>query len=107
VGTAAETGVERGTMWRVDSTVVDSPVHAPSEASLLLDGVRVMVRLLQAGQALPRAPVLDWHDHSRRGTKSSAYSRRIPWPVSLALDACGANFSPHLRLRKTAFLDGH
>ena len=69
VGTAAEGGVERGTMWRVDSTVIDSPVHEPSDSSLLLDGVRVMVRLLQAGQALPGAPVLNWHNHLRRAKK--------------------------------------
>jgi IS5 family transposase len=35
----------------------------------LLDGVRVMVRLLAAGQDLPGAPGLAWHNHRRRAKK--------------------------------------
>lgn len=49
--TACAAGVERATMWRVDSTVIDSPIHDPSDSRLLLDSVRVMVRLLEAGSA--------------------------------------------------------
>lgn len=66
---AHASGVERGAMWRVDSTVIDSPIHAPTDATLLLDGVRVMVRLLEAGQALPGSPALAWHNHTRRAKK--------------------------------------
>jgi IS5 family transposase len=69
VSAACEAGVERGTMWRIDSTVIDSPIHEPSDSSLLLDGVRVMVRLLAAGQDLPGAPGLAWHNHRRRAKK--------------------------------------
>lgn len=69
VGAAGAAGVERATMWRIDSTVIDSPIHEPSDSSLLLDSVRVMVRLLAAGQALPGAPVLAWHNHMRRAQK--------------------------------------
>jgi len=69
LGAAGDAGVERGALWRIDSTVIDSPVHPPSDSSLLLDSVRVMVRLLTAGQALPGAPALDWHNHRRRAKK--------------------------------------
>jgi len=69
LGSARQAGVERGTLWRVDSTVIDSPIHAPSDSTLLLDSVRVMVRLLASGQALPGAPVLGWHNHLRRAKK--------------------------------------
>jgi len=69
LGTARQTGLERATMWRVDSTVIDSPIHDPSDASLLWDSVRVMVRLLTAGQALPGAPPLRWRNHLRRAKK--------------------------------------
>ena len=69
LGAAGQAGVERATMWRIDSTVIDSPIHPPSDASLLLDSVRVMVRLLTAGQAVPGAPTLRWHNHMRRAKK--------------------------------------
>ena len=41
--------VERGDMLRIDSTVTESTIHAPSDSTLLWDSVRVMVRML--GQA--------------------------------------------------------
>jgi IS5 family transposase len=44
---AAKTGVERGRKVRVDSTVVQTNVHAPTDSSLLWDGVRVLTRLLK------------------------------------------------------------
>jgi IS5 family transposase len=44
---AAKTGVERGRKVRVDSTVVETNVHTPTDSSLLWDGVRVLTRLLQ------------------------------------------------------------
>jgi IS5 family transposase len=44
---AAKTGVERGRKVRVDSTVVEANVHAPTDSSLLWDGVRVLTRLFK------------------------------------------------------------
>ena len=46
---AAKGGVERGRKVRVDSTVVETHVHAPTDSSLLWDGVRVLTRLLKRG----------------------------------------------------------
>ncbi len=36
LGTAYASGVERGTLWRVDSTAIEAPIHEPSDSSLLL-----------------------------------------------------------------------
>jgi IS5 family transposase len=40
-------GIERGRKVRVDSTVVESHIHAPSDSWLLWDGVRVLTRLME------------------------------------------------------------
>ena len=44
---AAEAKIERGRKVRVDSTVVQANIHAPTDSSLLWDGVRVVTRLLK------------------------------------------------------------
>lgn len=62
-------GVERGTMWRVDSTAIEAPVHEPRDSTLSLDGVRVMVRLLTQAEQWSGAPALDWHNHMRRAQR--------------------------------------
>jgi IS5 family transposase len=51
--TAAQTRIEPGQRIRIDSTVTDSPIHAPSDSHLLLGGVRVLVRLLKQARELP------------------------------------------------------
>ena len=66
---AEETKVERGRMLRIDSTVTESTVHAPTDSSLLWDGVRVLVRLMQRAEQLPGAPALDWRNHRRVAKK--------------------------------------
>lgn len=66
---AYASGVERGTLWRVDSTAIAAPVHEPTDSTLLLDGMRVMVRLLTEVEQWSEAPVLNWHNHSRRAKK--------------------------------------
>jgi transposase, IS5 family len=43
---AAANGIESGQRVRTDCTVVDSNIHAPTDSSLLWDGVRVLVRLM-------------------------------------------------------------
>lgn len=66
---ARASGVERGTQWRVDSTAIQASVHEPSDCRLLLDGVRVMGRLLCEAEQWLGAPTLDWHHHLRRAKK--------------------------------------
>lgn len=75
---ARQTGVERGQMLRIDSTVTDTPIHAPSDSSLLWDSVRVMVRLLEQADELLGAVSLDWHNHRRlakRRMRAIRYTR--------------------------------
>jgi hypothetical protein len=53
----------------LDSTVTASPVHEPSDSSLLWDAVRFMVRLLKQANALVGDADLAWHDHCRAAKK--------------------------------------
>ncbi|MEE8147949.1 MAG: ISNCY family transposase [Longimicrobiales bacterium] len=64
---AAEVGVERGRKVRVDSTVVEANVHAPTDSSLLWDGVRVLTRLM--GQAGKHFGFELYTDHTRRAKR--------------------------------------
>ena len=56
---AKVTGIEDGSKIRIDSTVVESLIHEPSDNSLLWDSVRVMTRLLKEFNALPGAKQFD------------------------------------------------
>ena len=69
LGDAKQEGVERGKVIRVDSTVTETPIHEPSDSTLLWDSLRVLVRLLERAEELPGAPRLDWHNHSRVGKR--------------------------------------
>ena len=66
---AQQDKIEQGRLIRLDSTVTETPIHAPSDSRLLWDGVRVLVRLFDEAQALPGAPVLAYQDHRRRAKK--------------------------------------
>jgi len=61
--------VENGRMLRIDSTVTETDIHAPTDSSLLWDGVRTLVRLLKQAQELPGAPELKWRNHQRLAKK--------------------------------------
>jgi IS5 family transposase len=64
---AKETGIEKGEMLRIDSTVTETHIHPPTDSSLLWDGVRVMTRLLK--QALEMGVDFEYHDHHRVAKK--------------------------------------
>jgi IS5 family transposase len=54
VQAAVAMGIENGERLRVDTTVVESNIHHPTDAGLLWDGVRVVTRLVQRlGELLP------------------------------------------------------
>ena len=72
---ARQEKVETGMVVRLDSTVTAALLHEPSDSSLLWDGVRVMVRLLKAADALIRGLV--WRNH-RRGEEAGARDRVCP-----------------------------
>jgi len=67
---AHKTKVERGDMLRIDSTVTDSPIHDPSDSSLLWDSVRVLVRLLkQAEEYADGVTQIEYCNHQRVAKK--------------------------------------
>ncbi|MCL4504289.1 MAG: ISNCY family transposase [Deltaproteobacteria bacterium] len=66
---AAQQKMEKGRVVRLDSTVVESHIHHPTDSSLLLDGIRVITRLLQAGKALNPTPWYTFADHQRAAKK--------------------------------------
>jgi IS5 family transposase len=46
---AADAGIEKGRKVRIDSTVVSSDIHEPTDSGLLWDSVRVIARILTRG----------------------------------------------------------
>src|SRR5438445_33350 len=74
--------LETGRKVRVDCTVVETPIHEPTDSSLLFDGVRVLSRLM--GQA-NKAFGLSYTDHSRRAKRramgilnATTQDKRVP-----------------------------
>lgn len=61
--------MERGDKVRIDSTVTETTIHAPTDSSLLWDSVRVMVRLLEEARTLPGAPAIEFRNHRRLAKK--------------------------------------
>ena len=67
---AEQAKIEKGEMLRIDSTVTDTPIHEPSDSTLLWDGVRVLVRLLQHAEELASgATVIKYRNHQRVAKK--------------------------------------
>lgn len=64
---AREAGVERGSKVRMDCTVVESPIHYPTDSSLLFDVVRVMARLMARAKEL--CPEVEFSNRTRRAKK--------------------------------------
>ncbi len=64
---AAQCGVEQGRKVRIDATVVETNIHAPTDSNLMLDGVRVLTRLLKRTDEYFRFEL--WADHRRRAKR--------------------------------------
>lgn len=62
---ARQDRIETGAMLRVDSTVSEALMHAPTDSSLLWDAVRVMVRLLTAADTVSGGMKISWRNHAR------------------------------------------
>jgi IS5 family transposase len=78
VNSARHEKLEGGAIIRIDSTVTQALIHAPTDSSLLWDGVRVMLRMLEQASALPGAPPVIWCNHRRLAKKRALairYSR--------------------------------
>jgi IS5 family transposase len=57
--------LENGRKIRLDSTVVETDIHSPSDSTLLWDGVRVITRWLIEGKQLSPMPGYLFSDHRR------------------------------------------
>lgn len=66
--------VEQGDMVRIDSTVTETTIHAPSDSTLLWDSVRTLVRLLGQAEEMLEDVKLHYRNHSRR-------ARRRMWDI--------------------------
>jgi IS5 family transposase len=56
VDVAKRAGVTHGRRFRIDTTVVETNVHYPTDSSLLQDGMRVLTRTMQRASAAPGDP---------------------------------------------------
>jgi IS5 family transposase len=71
VALARQLKVTRGRKLRVDSTVVQTPIHYPTDSSLLLDGVRTLGRLIRRARPLVEAKLTGVRDAFRTRTRSA------------------------------------
>lgn len=85
---------ERGEMLRIDSTVTASPIHAPSDSTLLWDSVRVLVRLLKRAEELAEGvATIDYRNHQRlakKRTRAIRYTRGQDKKAALYRDLIAA-----------------
>ena len=71
VDVAKRAGVTHGRRFRIDTTVVATNVHYPTDSSLLQDGIRVLTRTMQ------RASVALGDRHSRVRDRRRSVGRRV------------------------------
>src|SRR5260221_4346176 len=105
VSSARQEKLERGTTVRIDSTVTQALMHAPSDSSLLWDGVRVMTRLLEQASAIPGAPAIVWRNHRRLAKKRALaiqYGRGKARKAKLYRDLIAATRATMAALRHAA-----
>lgn len=62
-------GIEKGRKIRVDCTVVESNIHDPYDSELLVDGIRVLDRLLATAKAELPGIVFSFTNHLRRAKR--------------------------------------
>ena len=62
---ANKENLEKGRKIRLDSTVVETDIHSPSDSTLLWDGVRVITRWLIEGKKFSPKPFYFFSDHRR------------------------------------------
>jgi IS5 family transposase len=71
VALARQLKVTRGRKLRVDSTVVETPVHYPTDSSLLADGVRLLGRLIRRARPAVQERLGGVRDAFRTRTRSA------------------------------------
>ena len=74
---------------RIDSTVVETNIHEPTDSSLLCDGIRILTRLVVNAKKKLKVPGIDFTD-LRKPAKSLArqvfYTRGIGRRRSLYIE---------------------
>lgn len=70
---AREHHVTRGRKLRVDSTVVETNIHHPVDSGLIVDGVRMLGRLLRRAKPLLRETVAEQADLFRQRMRSARH----------------------------------
>ncbi|MGH8534303.1 MAG: ISNCY family transposase [Gammaproteobacteria bacterium] len=77
VQAAVALGLEDGARLRVDTTVVETDVHWPTDSALLWDAVRVLTRLVKRlGEPVPSA-LTGFADHTRRARRRMQEIHRL------------------------------
>jgi len=66
---AKDEGIEKGREVRIDCTVVESNIHAPSDSTLLWDSVRVLARMLKKAKDLCPRSGIRFQNHTRRAKR--------------------------------------
>ncbi len=105
LSSARQQKLDDGSVVRIDSTVTESLMHAPTDSSLLWDGVRVMVRLLKQAETLLGATPFTWRNHRRLAKKRAAaiqYSRGNRRKAKLYRDMITATRATMASLRLAA-----
>jgi IS5 family transposase len=79
---AIDDEIDDGNKIRVDCTVVETNIHAPTDSSLLVDSVRVLVRLMGQAREYVDAPFNNHHRRAKRRALGILHARtqddRIP-----------------------------
>jgi IS5 family transposase len=76
VAIARENQVVEGRKMRLDTTVVETHIHYPTDSSLLGDGVRVLTRLMKKITAIAGEAGTRLRDRSRRRAARGSRARR-------------------------------
>lgn len=69
LGFAKEEKIEKGRTVRTDCTCVESNIHAPSDSTLLWDGVRVLTRLIEKVREDFGIKIPGFANHTRRAKR--------------------------------------
>jgi IS5 family transposase len=69
VAYAEDNNIEKGREVRIDSTVVSSNIHTPSDSRLLWDSVRVLTRILSQAKGQFQGFDIPFTDHSKRAKR--------------------------------------
>jgi IS5 family transposase len=74
---AVARGLEDGRKLRGDTTVVETNIHYPTDATLLWDGVRVLTRLADRIRTVLPEPPTPFVDHTRRARRRMQELQRL------------------------------